>query len=70
LYIVIEGIQDIVRHTTSDIEAVLPGHYETYKLLPSGKVQLKERKQYHKISTMPVYKTLVTPAGKSVKYGW
>ena len=38
-----------------------PGYFETYSVLPSGKVKLVESKRFHRIGNAPLYKTLVPP---------
>ena len=59
------GLVGVV-HSKEDAEIfpLLPGHYETYDLQPSGKVIFKERVRFHDVGQAPVYKTMIGSYGE------
>ena len=46
------------------IEALEPGHCETYDLAANGKVSMYEKCRFHKAGEPPRYKTPEGPLGK------
>ena len=67
LYILsMTGLVDLIHRDSIDdkIEAFLPGYYETYNILSGGEAVLHERKRFHKIGNVPLYKTIAPAIGK------
>ncbi len=71
-FILFTGLIDVVMTNghKKNIEVFEPGCYETYKLLPSGKVEFKTKKRFHKIGNPPLYKTLVNITGMGCGIEW
>ena len=64
MYMLFPGITDLLPEGSSiKAEPLLPGHYESYDLLPSGKVTLSEEGRFHKVGQLPAYRTTEGPLG-------